>query len=352
MDLPSEPEGVRHRRGAGRAFGDLGRAPQYTAELRPGDPVRDLEVGQGRRSSRVGRLASEPCVVPMSPDEQRFITGASEDDHDSTRVLIRVVRCTTVHKDVVAALPEFAEHQIIQAPRGTVFVVGDAQWSALASLLPAPPEADRVDLATVPEPFSWSQRSKSVHPLPGGYDGYLQALRALLDTLVDQRPAVNDFPQVVTELYSVTDNRANLMTLFLKKITVVAESGGVAVPSEWASAWRNTARNEIIIGLLHSRVRFVGEMLAETRQPRTVSQLLEIANVLYDMSWSTQAQIARRRGWLQSAGYLSLTRTNDSQLRRLAKRSCLSFRSNLRSSIERRHLLNPRPLFNRCRLLS
>ena len=175
---------------------------------------------------------------------------------------------------------------------------------ALASLLPAPPEADRVDLATVPEPFSWSQRSKSVHPLPGGYDGYLQALRALLDTLVDQRPAVNDFPQVVTELYSVTDNRANLMTSFLKKITVVAESGGVAVPSEWASAWRNTARNEIIIGLLHSRVRFVGEMLAETRQPRTVSQLLEIANVLYDMAWSTQAQIARRRGWLQSAGYL------------------------------------------------
>ena len=181
---------------------------------------------------------------------------------NSTRVLIRVVRCTTVHKDVVAGLPEFAEHQIIQAPRGTVFVVGDAQWSALASLFPAPPEADRVDLATVPEPFSWSQRSKSVHPLPGGYDGYLQALRALLDTLVDQRPAVNDFPQVVTELYSVTDNRANLMTSFLKKITVVAESGGVAVPSEWASAWAQIARNEIIIGLLHSRVRFVGEMLA------------------------------------------------------------------------------------------
>ena len=280
------------------------RAPQHTAELRPGDPVAIWKAGKDAGVVAVGRIASEPRVVPMSPEEQRFITNESEDDDDSTRVLIRLVRCAPVSKDIVAGLPELAEHQVIRAPMGTVFSLDDLQWSALARLLPEPPAADQSDLAAVPEPFSWAQRSKSVHPLPGGYDGYLDALRALLDALVDQRPAVNDFPHVIKELFSVTDNRANLMTSFLKKITVVVENGGVAAPSEWASAWRDSGRDEIIVGLLHSRVRFVGEMLAQTRQPRTVSQLLEIANVLYEMSWNTQAQIARRRGWLQSAGYL------------------------------------------------
>lgn len=254
----------------------------------------------------VGRLASEPQLVRMSPRERRFVRAESEDDDDSTRVLIRMRRCEPVRKDAVAALPELAEHAIIRAPMGTVFAVDDAQWSALASLVPAPPSVEDGELGRVPEVFSWAQRSKSVHPLPGGYDSYLDTLQVLLDALVDQRPAVSDFPQVIKTLYAVTDNRAQLMASFLRKITVVVESGGVAAPSAWAREWRDTGRHEVIIGLLHSRVRFVGELLAETRQPRTVSQLLEIANERYEMSWSTQAQIARRRGWLQSAGYLTV----------------------------------------------
>jgi hypothetical protein len=280
------------------------RAPQHTAELRPGDPVAIWKSGKEAGVVAVGRLASEPQVVPMTPEEQRFIASESEDDDESTRVLVRLLRCDPVSKDRVGALADLSDHQIIRAPMGTVFALDDSQWAALAALLPEPPEVNQSESGTVPEPFSRAQRSKSVHPLPRGYDGYLTSLRTLLVAIVDQRPAVNDFPQVVKELYSVTDNRSYLMTSFLKKITVVVESGGVAVPSDWASKWRDTGRDEIIIGLLHSRVRFVGEMLAETRQPRTVSQLLEIANVLYEMSWNTQAQIARRRGWLQSAGYL------------------------------------------------
>ena len=282
------------------------RAPQYTAELRPGDSVAIWRSGKEAAVVAVGRLASEPQLVGMSPRERRFVRAESEDDVDSTRVLIRVRRCEPVPKNTVAALPELAEHAIIRAPMGTVFAVDDAQWSALASLVPAPPSVEDGELGRVPEVFSWTQRSKSVHPLPGGYDGYLDTLQVLLDALVDQRPAVSDFPQVIKMLYAVTDNRAQLMASFLRKITVVVESRGVAEPSAWAREWRDTGRHEVIIGLLHSRVRFVGELLAETRQPRTVSQLLEIANERYGMSWSTQAQIARRRGWLQSAGYLTV----------------------------------------------
>lgn len=280
------------------------RAPQYTAELRPGEPAAIWRSGKEAAVVAVGRLASEPQHVRMSPNERRFIRGESEDHDDATRVLIRVRRCDAVPKDAVAALPQFADHAIIRAPMGTVFAVSDAQWSVLANLLPSPPSVEDGELGRVPEVFSWAQRTKSVHPLPGGYDGYLDALHILLDALVDQRPAVSDFPQVVKALFAVSDNRAQLMASFLRKITVVVESGGVAAPSAWAREWRDTGRHEVIIGLLHSRVRFVGELLAETRQPRTVSQLLEIANERYEMSWNTQAQIARRRGWLQSAGYL------------------------------------------------
>jgi hypothetical protein len=112
------------------------RAPQYTAELRSGDSVAIWRSGKEAAVVAVGRLASEPQLVRMSPRERRFVRAESEDDDDSTRVLIRVRRCEPVSKDAVAALPELAEHAIIRAPMGTVFAVDDAQWSALASLVP------------------------------------------------------------------------------------------------------------------------------------------------------------------------------------------------------------------------
>lgn len=282
------------------------RAPQYTAELRPGDVVAIWKSGKQSGVVGVGRIASEPSVVPMTVDERRFITKESEDDNHSTRVLIRLARCEFVPKDVVARLPEMSEHQIIRAPMGTVFMVNETQWSALMRLLPTPPIASHSQQQGLPEAFSWAQRHKSMNPLPGGYDSYLSALRSLLDAVIAQRPAMNDLAGFVEKHFAVTSKRANLMASFLRKVTVVIDSGGVAAPSEWANAWLESRRNEIIIGLVHSRVRFVGEMLAEMRKPRTASELLDIANQQYGMMWSTQAQIARRRGWLQSAGYLAV----------------------------------------------
>jgi hypothetical protein len=65
-------------------------------------------------------------------------------------------------------------------------------------------------------------------------------------------------------------------------------------------------RSRIPIALLHSRVRFIGEFLKFATTARSPAEVLALANQRYGCGWSTQAQVSRRRGWLQSAGMLQM----------------------------------------------
>ncbi len=71
--------------------------------------------------------------------------------------------------------------------------------------------------------------------------------------------------------------------------------------------WFKDQDRKLVIGLLHSRVRFIGEMLEYLREAHTVPETLAYANDRYSMGWSSSAQVNRRRGWLQSAGFISVS---------------------------------------------
>ena len=45
-------------------------------------------------------------------------------------------------------------------------------------------------------------------------------------------------------------------------------------------------------------------MIAEAAHPKSSAELLAVANERYGLSWTTETQIHRRRGWLQSAGMM------------------------------------------------
>ncbi|MCY4193049.1 MAG: hypothetical protein OXF04_01960 [bacterium] len=77
--------------------------------------------------------------------------------------------------------------------------------------------------------------------------------------------------------------------------------------SEYAKRWYVEKDNEILIGLLHSRVKFFGELLAELRdQPRSIKELRRAAQQ-YGLNWESNGQLGRRRGWLESAGLIEPT---------------------------------------------
>ena len=66
-----------------------------------------------------------------------------------------------------------------------------------------------------------------------------------------------------------------------------------------------------MIALIHSRVRFIGEMLEELqKRPRSTFELQSIANEEYEFSWNQDSPVSHRRGWLQSAGFIEVTYGN------------------------------------------
>ena len=62
--------------------------------------------------------------------------------------------------------------------------------------------------------------------------------------------------------------------------------GGVCQLSEWGTRWFESGDDEILIALLHSHYRFVGEMLGEALVPRTADEMLTIVNDRYGLGWS------------------------------------------------------------------
>jgi hypothetical protein len=157
-----------------------------------------------------------------------------------------------------------------------------------------------------PQVLPWEQRTRSVHPMPGGYDGYLISLRQVLDLVEEQRPTDTELSELLAREFSVSDRRSYALAVFLRRTGFLEGAGGAVEIGEWAARWRANSDPRIPIALLHSRVRFIGEFLKFTTTPRSMAEVLALANERYGCGWSTQAQVSRRRGWLQSAGMLQM----------------------------------------------
>ena len=285
------------------------RVPQYTSEIHRGDVVLLWQSGDDAGVVGVGRVATEPQQHDSADAERPFVLDP-EVAGTETRALVRVRPTAPVPKDQIRRLPGLDRHPIIKAPYGTVFPLDDSQHQTLEPLVAAPPENLDGISAEFPAPFAWDQRSKSTHPMPGGYDGYLDSLRELLIKVHDDRPTRAELPQLIAEMFRVTKSFSDLLSSFLRKAGFLVDRGQAIDLSEWSARWLESGDPRITVGLLHSRIRFIGEMLITVMEPRTTGELLEIANNWYGCGWSTKAQIDRRRGWLQSAGMLQLDETN------------------------------------------
>lgn len=95
---------------------------------------------------------------------------------------------------------------------------------------------------------------------------------------------------------------------FLLRAGILDEDARRCSVGRWTRHWLQDKDDGIVIAVMHSRVRFVGEMLAEIeKKPRSTPELLAIAHDGYDLKWEKPTQINTRRGWLQSAGLIQVT---------------------------------------------
>ena len=154
----------------------------------------------------------------------------------------------------------------------------------------------------------WEDRYKSVESLPGGFLGYLDTLKRVCVIVDRYRPSKDGLISLLqSEFNQKSSHDSHLKANFLLRTNLLEEEVGICVVGGWTRQWLDDDNPGIVIALIHRRIRFVGEMLAEVEgTPRSAAELLSIANEKYGFAWKTPTQIAIRRGWLQAAGFIEI----------------------------------------------
>ena len=158
-----------------------------------------------------------------------------------------------------------------------------------------------MDANDLPSPLSWDARTNSTYPMPGGHSAYLQSLKEVCDWVDEQSLSSEELAGWVSKRFEVSETSGRLTETFMRRAGIIDSDSGVLSLNDLTRRWLKTGDARIPVAIVHSRIRFVGEMLAELREPKSTQELL-IAARRYGLTWNTPTQIHERRGWLQSAG--------------------------------------------------
>ncbi len=159
----------------------------------------------------------------------------------------------------------------------------------------------------IPQVWPWDRRFKGVWPLPGGHDGYLTWLEGLCRYIQDDRPQRDRLLDWLESTFSLSSKSADHRVSLLLKVGLLEMDGGVCGVATPTQRWLDSGDATVLIAQIHSRTKFIGEMLHEVKVAQDTSNalrrrdLLAVANERYGFGWTTTNQIDFRRGWLQSA---------------------------------------------------
>lgn len=176
-------------------------------------------------------------------------------------------------------------------------------------------------MGDVIRPRAWAERSTGVPVLAGTRSQWLATLRELIRELSTvQSPSSDGHAslQLPEDL-----NRHQMQRLV--RAGLLLREGSTYRPSAAALTWYESGDSAVLVGALHSNVRFVGEIMdALTAGPRTHEQLLDLARKEFDLPWDTPGPVRGRTAWLAVTGmvdhfngHLHLTDAGRSVLARL-----------------------------------
>lgn len=138
--------------------------------------------------------------------------------------------------------------------------------------------------------------------LPGARTQWLTTLRELIKELsVLQDPSSSDAPlQQPGGL-----NRHQMQRLV--RAGLLLREGSAFLPTPLALAWYGSGDAALLVEILHSNVRFVGEVMdALVAGPRTHEQLVDLARSEFYLPWDTPGPVRDRTSWLVVTGMVDL----------------------------------------------
>ena len=154
----------------------------------------------------------------------------------------------------------------------------------------------------IPEPLDWNKRAKSVPRFlrPSG----LRAVAAYVD---EHKPSRADLVEAILSIYGGS-RTVQMDFLFLRRAGLfVGDNDAVKLSGQmrdWLASGGENA--SMLIAVMHSRIRLIGELLAEVEaRPQTIEQLRALATSKYGLVWQATTQVSRRMQWLEFAGLVA-----------------------------------------------
>ena len=143
-------------------------------------------------------------------------------------------------------------------------------------------------------------KAKSIHPLDGGYSGYIDTLEDIRSYVTGKSALTKEgLKSWYSERYGPGNAISGINSLF--KSGLLAEDGG-RIKCMFP---RGNRRNRRVLEIVNDHVVYVLDMLNETRGGATNEDLHKIGKEQYGLSDSSNInQIWWRRGWLESAKVL------------------------------------------------
>jgi len=156
----------------------------------------------------------------------------------------------------------------------------------------------------IPNPLPWEQRANGVSPLPGGYSEYLASLSKICGQVEQDSLSFEQAVAWMQGEFKITKVSSRLRLRFLETAGLINSDDGIVRLKEPLQFWLEGGQKAVVIAIMHSRIKFIGEMLAELREPKQPKKLQEIA-INYGLDWERPTQINMRRGWLESADLIT-----------------------------------------------
>ncbi len=127
----------------------------------------------------------------------------------------------------------------------------------------------------------------------------------------ERQPSITQLAKTLLQTFSriSSPKAAHQRVIFLRRAEIIVVTGNRCYNAKWTQEWLKTTDHRILVAHLHRVFRFIGEMIAELRIPRSTQQLLTVANARYRLQWDGNTQLSNRRGWLQSAELVRVVRS-------------------------------------------
>ena len=132
----------------------------------------------------------------------------------------------------------------------------------------------------------------------------LEDLRRFAGWVADNEPSRDQATAWLVEHLGRTDKTAGQSLSYLLKSGILTDSDGKLVPAPEIADWIGQPDDTLTpVRVMHRRIAFVGELLAELRPgPKTLIELLRIANQGFGLDFRELRQIHERLAWLEKAG--------------------------------------------------